>query len=155
MSIDPYLQSLGPALITSTAIALVGWWVNTTVRKKSQKGSIVISHLQERQKEIHRLIQGAVDADEFSACTAKLRGLSNEIGHLSDLHDQVRKNNSKGKKIMDNLEGVFFDLKENLTTTGILVCEEERERARQTGNRLRREVLKVMFGICGAAEKIY
>ena len=91
---------------------------------------------------------------KFSRCTQTLRELSNEINHLSDLYGQLYQTNGKETKIMGDLEGIFFDLKRNLTATGVLVCEEERERARRTGNQLRLGVLKVIFGVCGAVEKI-
>ena len=155
MTLDSFLLHFAPALTTSIAIVLVGWWVNTTVRKKSQKGSIVISHLQERQKEIHQLVEEAVNAKEFTTCLKKLRGLSNEISHLSDLHEQLCKKDDKEREIMDELENVFINLKKNLTSGGVPVCEEERERARQIGNQLRLGSLKVMFGVCESAEKMY
>lgn len=149
-----FLLSLVPAFITSAAILFVGLWVNTTVRKKTQKDSILVSHLQERQRDIHQFIKKAVDAEEFDKCTANLRRLSNETQHLIDLHEQMCTDKNEKKQIIRDLEGTLFELKKILTATGNAVGEEDRERARQTGNQLRKKVLRVMFDVCESTEQL-
>lgn len=145
--------SIIPALITASAIVGVGWWVNTAIRKKNKKDNILVNHLQGLQKEIYQFIKEAVDADRLEVCTTKLRGLSNEIQHLTDLYEQLCINESKKKQAKQNLEDAFFDLKRNLTTTGNIARGEDREHARQKGNQLREVVLKVMFDACESTEQ--
>ena len=52
-------------LITPLTIVGVGYWVNMTVRKKSQRSSIVVDYLQALQAKIHKFIDDAINAENL------------------------------------------------------------------------------------------
>ena len=93
-----YVEGIGSIFLTPLAIIGIGWWVNTTIRKKNQSDSIVVDHLQQLQKEIHRLTVEAIDASDVKTCTSKLRILSNEIPHLYELYALLVGENEKNRQ---------------------------------------------------------
>ena len=140
-------ESVIKVLLTPIAIIIVGYWVNTTIRKKNQRESVIVDYLQGIQKEIHRNLLEAIDEQNIKICTLKLRRLSNEILHLLEVYGQLVKvpEEEKNKRLNEMLP-LFYDIKRNLT--GIEVTEERRERARYCGNQLRGKTLNMVFHIC-------
>ncbi len=145
------VESIASIILTPLAILGIGWWVNTTIRKKNQSDSIVVDHLQQLQKEIHRLTVEAIDAPDVNTCTSKLRVLSNEIHHLTELHALLVGNNVKiRQKFFTDLNNILIELKILLTddiklTKGNRV---NRVLARQYSNQLREKTLENILYIC-------
>ncbi len=141
----PWWTVLFPPAITAAAILGVGYWVNTTIRRRNHRDVLVFSYLQEVTRQIHKLTTEAVDAHSLEDCTLALRRLSNEVQHLLDLHSQFTVNSTSPQKLLDTL---VLELKWYLTESGTPVEEENREVARQAGYRLRNEVLQIVLCIC-------
>ncbi len=142
---ESWLLALIPSAMTSLAILGVGYWVNTTIRKKNHRDALVYGYLQELIRQIQKLTTDAVDARTLECCTLSLRRLSNEVQHLIDLHDQFAAQSTNPRKVLD----VFvFELKWFLTESGTPAEDERRECAQQAVNKLRNEVLQVVLTIC-------
>ena len=141
----PWWSVFIPPLITAVTILGVGLWVNTTIRKKNHKEALIFNYLQEVARQIQRLTAEAVDAETLNTSTLKIRHLSNEIQHLMDLHSQFAPSSTSPRLILiDHI----LELKWHLTESGGTVEEAKRVRARQTGNKLRTEVLHAVLTIC-------
>ncbi len=141
----PLFQTLAPPAITAFAIVCVGYWVNTTIRRKSQRDAVLINYLQEIQRNIHQYICSAVETDNEHKRVASLRSLSNEIYHFFDLPiDNVKK--SHQRKIQMN--GLYFKFKSSLTDIIDSPNEQSKEQARTIGNSLKQNLLVAIFEIC-------
>lgn len=143
MCILPVIQTL----ITPITIIGVGYWVNITIRKKTQRSSIVVDYLQALQAKIHRLIDDAVNAEDLEQCTENLRSLSNEVNHLIELYEFLNDNKRNNVQKYQRLKAVLFDVKKYLTASGHKAEGEDLERARQSSNELRRIVLDILVSM--------
>ena len=146
---NPLCNWLAILQIVATPLAILGlgFWVNTTIRRKSQKNSIIVSYLQGLQSKIHNLIDESISTDNSHKCTKVLRSLSNEIEHLIDLYEHFNKS-SEGVQPIHRLKEKLFGMKNHLTGSGDNAIEEDIERARQSSNELKQEVLDLMLRMC-------
>ena len=149
MNIVSYLlHTLTPPIITAVAIVIVGVWVNTTIRRKSQRDTVLVSYLVEQQKKINELIESSLSAKEINTCTSYLRGLSNEIHHLAELSNFLSPHKTKSELKIQRLKIMAFEFKQHLTESGGIATADTLERARQSGNQLRQFVLETHFSLC-------
>ena len=135
-------------LITPLTIVGVGYWVNITVRKKSQRSSIVIDYLQALQAKIHKFIDDAINAENLEQCTENLRSLSNEVSHLIELYTYLNEGKQNNVQKHLRLKSVLFDVKKYLTASGCKAEGENLERARQSSNELRRIIFDIVVSTC-------
>ena len=142
------LLTLAPPLITAITIVGVGYWVNTTIRRKTQRDTVLVNYLLEQQRKINELIDSALSARELEACTLDLRSLSNEIHHVYELSNFFALCQTQSEERINRLNSLVVEFKHHLTASGEVAEEEPRERARQTGNRLRKLVLETHFALC-------
>ena len=133
-------------LLTPLAIIGVGIWVNTAIRKKGRRDSVLVDHLRELQKEISQLIRKSIDTEDFSDCTACLRRLANDIQHLTDLRQDLMENSSSNQQVLDETLNLYIQLKKHLTNSGTVT--EDNEYARLCGNNLRMKILKLIVSTC-------
>ena len=145
MTFMTMLFAFGPAIITSMAIIGVGYWVNETIRRKSQKDTVLVNYLQDIQRNIHKYIYSAIETNDFNQRTTELRNLSNEIKHFTDLQLFIEQ---KNKHNVDKLKGLCFKFKSSLTETGDSPNEEDLAKARLIANELKKDLLESIVDIC-------
>ncbi len=136
-----------PPLISAAALVGVGYWIHTTIRRKSQRDLILVNYLQDIQRKIHEHVDSAVEASSLEKCTNHIRSLSNEVHHFDQLpFRHIALQSSLGTD--DKLLPLVFQFKEKLTGSGVEIDEAVREQSRQIGRDIKVKLLENIFEIC-------